>query len=348
MKKLNPSATSSGEPPSATNRHIIRIAIIAGGLLAVFGWAWFQIDSLNQYKQQSEADKKSVAATMQAIRGELNETQIQAGARATEIADLKSQLQRASDSVKARTENLSFVSDLDGTSQNYLLITSETLPAGPLPLIVYLHSMGNGADEILKWRANQESLVTFLIRRGAIIASPRYRGDSWLNPAATADVVQVIRLLKKRFPVSATIVSGHSMGGTAAVMFPIVAPTDVSVSGIVAAAFGSDVTDLWSETKNAQVKESLRIAYGGSPTEQPQIYAERALLRNIIRLPASIPIALYATYTDSMIPTDQQIRLRDALSLRGNPMLFAEIPGNHQVDGLDEGFAFVLNRLAIK
>lgn len=348
MKKLNPSATNAGEPRIATARRIIRIAIIGIGLLGVFSWAWFQIDSLNRYKRQAEADKILVAATMQAIRGELNATQTQANTRATEIMDLQSQLQRTAASVNVRTENLSFVSDLDGTSQSYLLITSETPPVTPLPLIIYLHSMGNGADEILRWRANQESLVTFLMRRGAIIASPSYRGDSWLNPAATADVAQVIRLLKKRFPVSAIIVSGHSMGGTAAVMFPIVAPSDISVNGIVAAAFGSDVTDLWSETKNAQVKESLRVAYGGSPTEQPRIYAERALLRNIIRLPASIPIALYATYTDSMIPTDQQIRLRDALSIRGNPMLFAEIPGNHQVDGLDEGFAFVLNRLAIK
>jgi len=348
MKRLNPFPTNAGEQRVAIARNIISFAVLVIGLLVALGWAGFQIDSLNRYKRQAEADQTAAAATMQAIRDELSSTQVQTNARATVIMDLQSQLESSSAFVKARTENLSFVSDLDGTTQGYLLITSGTLPTAALPLVIYLHSMGNGADEILKWRANQESLVTFLIRKGVIIASPSYRGDSWLNPAATADVTQLIRLLKKRFPISTIIISGHSMGGTAAVMYPLVAPSDISVNGIVAAAFGSDVTDLWSETKNAQVKESLRVAYGGSPTEQPQVYAERALLRNIIRVPATVPFALYATYSDSMIPAGQQIRLRDALSIRGNPMLFAQIPGDHQVDGLDEGFAFVLNRLAIK
>jgi len=273
----------------------------------------------------------------------------QANARATQVADLQAQLQAArTPEVRTRTENLSFVSTLDGTTQRYLLITPDNSTATRAPLVVYLHSMGNGADEILKWRAGQESLVTYLVRRDVIIASPAYRGDSWLNPAATADVTQMIRLLKNRFPIGAMIVSGYSMGGTAAVMYPLVAPQEIPVNGIVAAAFASDVIDLWSETKNAQVKESLRAAYGGSPTEQPKVYEERALLRNVIRLPANVPVAFYASYSDSMIPPAQQTRLRDALAKRGNPMLFAQLPGDHQVDGLDEGFAFVLNRLSLK
>src|SRR5512140_2693342 len=135
MKKLNPSPTNAGEHRVATVRRFIPLAIITIGLLAVLGWAWFQIDSLNRYKRQAEVDKISVTATMKAIRGELNATQMQANARATEIMDLQSQLQRTTAPGKARTENLSFVSELDGTSQNYLLITSETLPATSLPLI---------------------------------------------------------------------------------------------------------------------------------------------------------------------------------------------------------------------
>lgn len=310
-------------------------------------WAWLQIRSLNRQVLQANAAQTIVVATAQAMRAELDATQFQSNARATMVANLQSQLQATQSSAKARIENLAFVSDADGTSQRYLLITPDAQET-PRVLVVYLHSMGNGMDEILKWRTGEESLVDSLMRRKVILASPAYRGDSWLNPAATADVAKMIRVLKSRFPISTIVISGFSMGGTAAVMFPMVAPSDISVNGIVAAAFGSDVTDLWSETKNAQVKESLRIAYGGSPIEQPQVYAERALLRNIVRLPANIPVALYATYADSMIPTGQQTRLRDVLSVRGNPMLFAQIPGDHQVDGLDEGFAFVLNRLANK
>lgn len=38
----------------------------------------------------------------------------------------------------------------------------------------------------------------------------------------------------------------------------------------------------------------------------------------------------------------------DALTKRGNPLFFAQIPGDHRVDGLDEGFAFVMNRTPSK
>ncbi len=326
------------------------LKVLAGvvfvALLGAVAWQFAQSDALSKQVQQARAEQTQVAATLQVNRAELGAAQTQANMLATRVADLQTQLQTARASqVITRTENLSFVSDLDGTTQRYLLIAPENLGATRVPLIVYLHSMGNGADEILKWRAHQESLVANLMRRGAIIASPAYRGDSWLNPAATADVTQMIRQLKNRFAISAVIVAGYSMGGTAAVMYSLLAPQDIAVDGIVAAAFASDVIDLFAETKNAQVKESLRVAYGGTPTEKPQVYEERALLRNIIRLPAKMPVALYASYSDSMIPPAQQTRLRDALNKRGNPVLFAQIPGDHQVDGLDEGFAFVLNRV---
>ena len=323
--------------------------VVFVALLAAIGWQISQVDGLNKQLQQARAEQTQVAATLQANRAELNAAQTQANTLATRATELQAQLQTVrATQVTTRTENLSFVSDLDGTTQRYLLITPENLAVPRVPLVVYLHGMGNGAEEILKWRANQESLVAYLMRREVVVASPAYRGDSWLNPAATADVTQMIRLLKNRFSISAIIVAGYSMGGTAAVMYPLVAPPDIAVNGIVAAAFASDVIDLFSETKNAQVKESLRVAYGGAPIEQSKVYEERALLRNIIRFSAKIPVALYASYSDSMIPPTQQTRLRDALAARGNPLLFAQIPGDHQVDSLDEGFAFVLNRVSAK
>ena len=288
--------------------------VVFVALLAAIGWQISRVDGLNKQLQQARAEQTQVAATLQANRAELNAAQTQANTLATRATELQAQLQTVrATQVTTRTENLSFVSDLDGTTQRYLLITPENLAVPRVPLVVYLHGMGNGAEEILKWRANQESLVAYLMRREVVVASP-----------------------------------GYSMGGTAAVMYPLVAPPDIAVNGIVAAAFASDVIDLFSETKNAQVKESLRVAYGGAPIEQSKVYEERALLRNIIRFSAKIPVALYASYSDSMIPPTQQTRLRDALAARGNPLLFAQIPGDHQVDSLDEGFAFVLNRVSAK
>jgi acetyl esterase/lipase len=315
--------------------------ILIGGI-----WAWLHILSLSHQVDQATVDQAAAAATVRALRSELDMVRSQANASATAIVDLHSQLQAAQLSTKASVENLSFVSDYDGTTQRYLLITPAARDTTPKPLVVYLHSMGNGMDEISKWRTGEESLIDALMRRQVILASPAYRGDSWLNPAATADVSKMIRGLKERFAISRIIVSGFSMGGSAAVMYPLVAPPDISVDGIVAAGFASDVIDLWTEPGNAQVKESLRNAFNGSPIQQPQVYEERALLRQITRLSPAVPVALFSSYSDSMIPTQQQVRLREAIAKRGNPMLFEQIPGDHQVDSLNEGFEFVLNRLS--
>lgn len=323
--------------------------IIFIGLIATIGLEYSQLSSTNDQLQNAQREKAQVAGTLQANLNELSTSKSRVDALATQVADLQARFDATrTTEVKARTESISFKSDLDGSPQSYWLYTPEVLSSGRHPLIVYFHALGAGADEITKLKTSSESLVSFLMRRDAIVVSPTYRGDSWLNPSATADVTQVIRALKNRYQISSIVVSGISMGRTSALIYPLVAPQDVTVNGIVSAVFASDVIDLWSEGKNAQVKDSLTAAYGGSPTDKAQVYEARAVLRNLIRLPATMPIALYATYTDSMIPTAQQIRLRDALAKRGSPIFFAQIPGDHRVDGLDEGFAFVMNRTPAK
>ncbi len=280
----------------------------------------------------------------QVARGEARAAQEKASGLLTRVAMLETQLGAVRSERQSNGQTIFFQSDYDNTRQSYLLIAPTSLSSATHPLVVYLHSMGHGPDEIASFQSGSEPLVSFLIDRNAIIASPAYRGDSWMNPAAAADLTQMIRSLKSRYSIGSIVLAGISMGGSAALMYPLLAPSDISVNGIVAAVYASDVGELWSETKNTQVKESLRSAYGGTPTDQPRVYEERSVMRNIVRLPTSLPVALYASYSDSMIPSAQQTRLRDALGQRGNPLLFATIPGDHAVDDLSAGFAFVLNR----
>lgn len=320
------------------------VVIIA--LVAVIGFVSdeMRIASLNDGMISLQKQNDQLVLDARIARGEASHAQEQASERATRVATLETQLGAVRSERLWNTQTVFFQAEYDGTRQSYLLVTPTPLSSTAHPLVVYFHSMGNGPDEILGLQAGTEPLVSYLADRNAIVASPVYRGDSWLNPAAAADVTLMIRSLKARYSIGSVILLGISMGGTAALMYPLLAPSDISVSGIISAIYASDVKELWSETKNTQVKESLRIAYGGTPSDQPRMYEERSAMRNIVRLSATMPVALYASYNDSMIPPVQQTRLRDALAQRGNPLLFATIPGDHAVDDLGAGFAFVLNR----
>ncbi len=321
-------------------------AIFVMAVAGVIGFWWEEnrVVSFHDAMIRLQQENSQLFVDQQVARGEANAAQDKASALLTRVAALESQLSAVQTERQSNSQTIFFQSEYDNTRQSYLLITPTPLSPASHPLVVFLHSMGNGPDEISKFQAGDETLVSFLIDRNAIVACPAYRGDSWMNPAAAADVTQMIRSLKSRYPVSSMVLAGVSMGGSAALMYPLLAPSDVPVSGIVAAVYASDVQELWSETKNTQVRESLRTAYGGTPTDQPKVYEERSVTRNIVRLPSAMPLALYASYNDSMIPPAQQTRLRDALAQRGNPVLFASIPGDHAVDDLSAGFAFVLNR----
>jgi pimeloyl-ACP methyl ester carboxylesterase len=321
--------------------------VVVIALVAAIGFVSeeMRIASVNDEMISLQKQNRQLVVDAQVARGESSHAQEQANGLATRVATLETQLSAVRAERQWNTQTIFFQSDYDATRQSYLLLTPNVLSPTAQPLIVYFHSMGKGPDEVLNLSAGTELLASFLIDRKTIIVSPDYRGDSWLNPAAAADVTQMIRSLKLRYAISSIVVVGVSMGGTAALMYPLLAPSDISVSGMVATIYASDVKDLWSETKNTQVKESLRTAYGGTPSDQLRVYEERSVMRNIVRLPISMPVALYGSYNDSMIPTAQQTRLRDALAQRGNPLLFATIPGDHAVDDLSAGLAFVLNRM---
>ncbi len=320
--------------------------VVLIALVAVLGYVSDEMRIASLYNEMTLLQKQrdQLATEAQIARGEASHAQEQASGFATRVAALETQLSSVRSEREWNTQTVFFQSEYDSTRQSYLLLTPISVSPSKHPLVIYFHSMGNGPDEIDKFQAGNATLVSFLIDRDALIASPVYRGDSWLNQAAAADVTQMIRSLKARYSISAIILAGVSMGGTSALMYPLLAPSDVSVGGIVAAAYAGDVKELWSETKNTQVKESLRTAYSGAPSDQSRVYEERSVMRNVLRIPTTLPIALYASYNDSMIPTAQQTRLREALAQRGNPLLVATIPGDHAVEDLSAGFAFVLNR----
>ena len=96
-------------------------------------------------------------------------------------------------------------------------------------MLVALH--GHGSD---RWqfatqvrdecRATRDAAAA----NGMLMISPDYRAKtSWMGPAAEADLLQIIRIVKQQFQVQRVIVSGGSMGGTSALIFAALHPDQV-------------------------------------------------------------------------------------------------------------------------
>ena len=84
-----------------------------------------------------------------------------------------------------------------------------------------------------------------------IYVSPDYRAKtSWMGPKAEADVVQIIRDLKKRHRIGRVFITGGSMGGTAALTFAALHPDLVAgvASLVKKGSTGRPVTlDSWPD-----------------------------------------------------------------------------------------------------
>lgn len=130
----------------------------------------------------------------------------------------------------AEPQDVAFTAKLDGSEQRYVLVLPDGFDAQvPTPVLIALH--GHGADrwqfvkdERDECRASRDAAA----RQKMIYVSPDYRAKmSWMGPAAEADTLQIIDELRSRFRISKVVISGASMGGTAALTLPAA----IAVSG---------------------------------------------------------------------------------------------------------------------
>jgi len=242
--------------------------------------------------------------------------------------------------------DVTFRSAFDGSEQKYLLVPPMKESSAAPPLVLYLHSLGNDPYEYLRLRtgtAYAENLAVYLSRKGVLAVAPVYRGDSWGNDAAVADITQVIREVQAKYGHGPVYLAGLSMGATAAVAYAVLAPDDIPVRGIVTALGTGDLQSLWEE---GGLRGSIAKALGGSPLEIPNAYRMRSALRRPERLGSDVAVAILSAASDTVIPPHHQEALRDTLRAQGTPVLFLRSEGGHSPNGLHfrQAFDFVLDR----
>jgi predicted esterase len=222
--------------------------------------------------------------------------------------------------------DVTFKSELDGTVQRYV----EILPAGfkaekKHDLVIALH--GHGSD---RWqfasaeRGECQAFRSFAVKHKMIAVSPDYRAPtSWMGPAADADLVQIIRDLKRKYVVNRVFLIGGSMGGTSALTFGALHPE--LVAGIT--SLNGHANHL--EYENFQ--DAIAESFGGSKDQIPQEYKKRSAEYWPEKL--TMPIAFTVGEDDKSVPPTSVLRLYHILKkLRRNVLLISHPEGGHSTN----------------
>lgn len=238
--------------------------------------------------------------------------------------------------------DLQFIAGYDGTVQRYV----QMLPAGFDPteshdVLIALH--GHGSD---RWqyatntRDECRGARDVAGSRNMIFISPDYRAStSWIGPAAEADVVQLIGLLKSQHNVRNVILCGASMGGASSLIFTALHPD------LVDGVCSSNGTANMMEYNNPSFTSAIAASYGGTKAQVPEQYTMRS--PELFPGQFTMPVAFTVGGNDTVVPPDSVRRLAAELQTLGlSDVLMIDRPtGGHSTSYADTvaGLEFVMN-----
>ncbi|WP_406694265.1 alpha/beta fold hydrolase [Singulisphaera sp. Ch08] len=241
----------------------------------------------------------------------------------------------------AETVDVAFSARLDGSEQRYVIVMPDGFqPTAQVSVLIALHGHGsdrwqfvkNGRDEC---RAARDAAA----KRRMIFVSPDYRGTtSWMGPTAEADLVQIIEDLRRQFRVGKLVISGGSMGGTAALTFASLHPD--LIDGVVSMNGTANLVEYNG------FPDAISASFGGSKQDRPDEYRKRSAELAAEKL--TMPISVTTGGRDTIVPPDSVLRLARQLREKNRAVRLIHKPeGEHATNYADaaEAFDFVLDRV---
>lgn len=240
-------------------------------------------------------------------------------------------------------QDVVFRAKVDGTEQRYVMLLPEGFAAGKsYSVLVALHGHGSDRWQFVKdGRAECRAAREAAAKQRMIYVSPDYRAKtSWMGPAAEADLLQILEELRSKYRVAKVVISGGSMGGTAALTFAALHPDQVD--GVVSMNGTANLVEY------DQFQAAIAESFGGSKQEKPEEYRKRSAELHAERL--TMPIAATTGGKDKLVPPDSMLRLMARLKEVKRPVLSIHRPeGGHDTTLPDAqaAFDFVLGKLDI-
>lgn len=219
----------------------------------------------------------------------------------------------------------------DGSRWPYLV----QLPEGPAQaVLINLH--GHYADETQMMTEGIYNdafgkLRRECLRREWVYVTAWYGGNTWMGPLGEAGIVDLIGVLRQRWPGVPVYLQGGSMGGSSALVFAVRQPQ--LLSGVAALCPASDMAAYydWALARAEanptlrNISDAIRIHYTADGRDLRQQLQARSALQHADRL--TMPVYLSHGAADALIPVDWTRQLAEKLQGLGRKVWYEEIPG---------------------
>jgi predicted esterase len=219
-----------------------------------------------------------------------------------------------------------FTSSYDGSARYYWLDLPDNFDnSSPTPLVFFLHGYGGSR---LSYSQKYPLLRQIFQNHTWIVAAVDCRVkngyQNWYAEPSRQDITDVLNMLRHDYYIDSDHVHimGNSMGGGGALKYAMfnneVIASIVDIHGI------TNFTQFYIETTT--YKASLEAAYGGTPSQFPEVYANESALGNEIRFMHTPVMMLHGT-ADDQVSVSQSRYLNQSLSALGYTVKYIEVPG---------------------
>ena len=231
-----------------------------------------------------------------------------------------------------------FVAEYDGSLQKYVVMTPPDLAEGaPVSVLITLHGHGSDRWQFVKQSRDEcRAARDVALEYQMLMVSPDYRAPtSWMGPAAEADMVQLIEILKGTYKVDRIILSGGSMGGTGALTLTVLHPE--LINGVVSLNGTANLVEY------DRFQDAITTSFGGDKEQAPEEYRKRSA--EFFPMKLTMPVACTTGGQDEVVPAESVLRLVDQVRTHNRKILSIHQPtGGHSTTYADakQAFEFVI------
>jgi pimeloyl-ACP methyl ester carboxylesterase len=224
----------------------------------------------------------------------------------------------------------SFTASLDGSTRYYWLDEPDHFDGvTPTPLVIFLH--GYGQDNTC-YNTYYPGLEQVFRGNGWTVACPECRHvgatsyHDWYSAPSRSDITDVINLLEAQFNIDRSHIDtiGTSMGGGGALQYAMFNPRVIASACDVMGV--TNFTEFYLWTTNSDLHNSIAAAFGGTPSQVPQVYKNESALGNEIRF-RHTPVFLLHGSADTVVPVSNSRNLNASLSKAGYVVKYVEVMG---------------------
>ncbi|MEK7412208.1 MAG: prolyl oligopeptidase family serine peptidase [Planctomycetota bacterium] len=205
-------------------------------------------------------------------------------------------------------EEVQFTSSLDGTVQRYVQILPPGFkPGEPHSVLIGLHGHGSDRWQYIKVeRGECRGARDVAAKHGMVFVSPDYRLNSFMSPAAEADLVQIIAEFKKKYGVQQVFLTGGSIGGISGLIFAMLHPD--LIAGVCSENGHANMLELEIYDKYSK---DIDAAYGATRAAKPEVYRKRSAEYFVSAF--TMPVSITVGGQDKQLPPFSAIRFGAAL-----------------------------------